>query len=374
MAERVIIKAPQPMSTLSSKESEDVRTEFVERVATDNGKQAEDAPQRGLARRGHAWRQPRILDDVVDRVTDVTAPGRMQRAVATLREKCRLDRVTRPVADLSAPRPNVACLLAPQGTEAGGERVGDRDTRFAVPIALAESAPRSLPFGRRVDPRLVARAQHADDEDAPQADVAVDDPLDALRRCDGDVSVGGLRPCGTGRHDDQQKQQRGSSHEWIIGHLVTSVLVVISVALASATLRAQTHGVVVDQTGLPLPGTHIEVLRGERVIASLDTGQDGGFDLPATEPMDVIVVSLDGFETARVAPEAARRVVLAIAHATETTEVVASALTSSGASMEHLGSTMSAPLAQRLPTGRPRILQSLPLLPAVLRGRDGLLP
>ncbi|HEV3139149.1 MAG TPA: hypothetical protein VGY57_01465, partial [Vicinamibacterales bacterium] len=43
------------------------------------------------------------------------------------------------------------------------------------------------------------------------------------------------------------------------------------------------------------------------------------------------------------------------------------------ASMEHLGSTMTAPLAQRLPTARPRILQSLPLMPAVVRGRDGLL-
>src|SRR5476649_1132145 len=41
--------------------------------------------------------------------------------------------------------------------------------------------------------------------------------------------------------------------------------------------------------------------------------------------------------------------------------------------MEHLGSTMSAPLAQRLPAARPRILQSLPLLPSVVRGRDGLL-
>ena len=34
---------------------------------------------------------------------------------------------------------------------------------------------------------------------------------------------------------------------------------------------------------------------------------------------------------------------------------------------------MTAPLAQRLPTQRPRILQSLPLLPSVVRGRDGLL-
>ena len=64
---------------------------------------------------------------------------------------------------------------------------------------------------------------------------------------------------------------------------------------------------------------------------------------------------------------------LPIGRASEVTEVVASALTSSGSAMEHLGSTMAAPLAQRLPTTRPHILQSLPLLPSVVRGRDGLL-
>ncbi len=62
---------------------------------------------------------------------------------------------------------------------------------------------------------------------------------------------------------------------------------------------------------------------------------------------------------------------MVVGRTTEVTEVVASALTSSGAAMERLGSTMSAPLAQRLPTPRPHILQALPLLPSVVRGRDG---
>ena len=89
----------------------------------------------------------------------------------------------------------------------------------------------------------------------------------------------------------------------------------------------------------------------------------------------MVEAALEGFETTRVPRSAAERIVLAIAHASEMTRegVVASALTSSGSSMEHLGSTMSAPLAQRLPTARPHILQSLPLLPSVVRGRDGLL-
>ena len=144
-------------------------------------------------------------------------------------------------------------------------------------------------------------------------------------------------------------------------------------AISPISLRAQLRGVVVDQTGLPLPGAHIEIQRGTRTIASIETSLDGGFDLSLTEPADDVAVSLDGFETAHVRAEAAHRIVLQLARATATTEVVASALTSAGAAMEHLGSTMTAPLAQRLPTPRPRILQSLPLLPAVVRGRDGLL-
>jgi hypothetical protein len=144
------------------------------------------------------------------------------------------------------------------------------------------------------------------------------------------------------------------------------------IALAPATVLGQLRGVVVDQTGLPLPGAHVEVRRADQLIVNLDTGLDGGFELPdSVLPGDVVAVSLDGFETARMAPADAQRVVLQLAHATETTEVVASALTTAGASMEHLGSTMTAPLAQRLPTPRPRILQSLPLLPGVVRGRDG---
>ncbi|HZT77900.1 MAG TPA: carboxypeptidase-like regulatory domain-containing protein [Vicinamibacterales bacterium] len=147
----------------------------------------------------------------------------------------------------------------------------------------------------------------------------------------------------------------------------------VGLALLGATLHAQQHGVVVDQTGLPLPGARIDLRRGEQILSTVYTALDGAFDLPDAQPTDRIDVSLDGFETAHIEGAAAQRIVLSLAHATMTTEVVASTLTSSGAAMEHLGSTMTAPLAQRLPTPRPRILQSLPLLPAVVRGRDGLL-
>ena len=144
--------------------------------------------------------------------------------------------------------------------------------------------------------------------------------------------------------------------------------------LTSALVHAQPPRlVVVDQTGLPLPGVRIDVYRGAQIIQTVTTGADGTFDLAPGEPNDMVEAALEGFETVRVARVAAARIVLPIGHASEVTEVVASALTTSGTAMERLGSTMAAPLAQRLPTPRPHILQSLPLLPSVVRGRDGLL-
>jgi hypothetical protein len=148
------------------------------------------------------------------------------------------------------------------------------------------------------------------------------------------------------------------------------VLLVSVPALAGAQPQ---RALVLDQTDLPLPGVRVDVYRGDKVIQTIVTGADGSFELAPGPATDVLEAILEGFETTRVPRSAADRIVLAIARATEMTDVVASALTSSGSSMEHLGSTMTAPLAQRLPAARPRILQSLPLLPSVVRGRDGLL-
>ena len=148
------------------------------------------------------------------------------------------------------------------------------------------------------------------------------------------------------------------------------LLVVVAPVLADAQPK---RAVVLDQTNLPLPGVRIDVYRGSQVIQSTLTGADGTFELSPGLATDIVEAALESFETTRVLRGAADRIVLAIAHTSDVTDVVASALTSSGSSMEHLGSTMSAPLAQRLPASRPRILQSLPLLPSVVRGRDGLL-
>ena len=133
------------------------------------------------------------------------------------------------------------------------------------------------------------------------------------------------------------------------------------------------RAIVLDQTNLALPGVRIDVHRGDQLIESTVTGGDGTFELVPGRPTDTVEATLEGFETTRVLRTAAERIVMGLARRSDVTEVVASALTSSGSSMEHLGSTMTAPLAQRLPAARPRILQSLPLLPSVVRGHDGML-
>ncbi len=156
------------------------------------------------------------------------------------------------------------------------------------------------------------------------------------------------------------------------GRILAALAIVLCID-ALALAQTTTSGVVVDQTGLPLPGVRIEVVRGASVVGTMISGSDGTFSIPAANPDDVLNVMLDGFEPAHVPVSRAARIVLELAHATESTTVVASVLTSSGAAMETLGSRMTAQLAQRLPEPRPRILQSLPLLPSVVRGTDGLL-
>lgn len=150
-------------------------------------------------------------------------------------------------------------------------------------------------------------------------------------------------------------------------------LAALVLGLPALALAQTTSGVVIDQTGLPLPGVQIEVTRGATVVESTFSGADGTFSIATTTADDVVNLTLDGFEPAHVPVSRAARIVLEVARQSESTTVVASVLTSSGAAMETLGSRMTAQLANRLPEPRPRILQSLPLLPAVIRGPDGLL-
>ncbi len=151
------------------------------------------------------------------------------------------------------------------------------------------------------------------------------------------------------------------------------LLALVLLGLPAAALSQNTTGVVVDQTGLPLPGVAIDVTRAGASVETTVSGPDGTFSIKTTAPDDVVNLMLDGFEPAHVPVSRAGRIVLELAHATESTTVVASVLTSSGTAMETLGSRMTSQMALRLPAPRPRILQSLPLMPSVVRGVDGLL-
>ena len=122
--------------------------------------------------------------------------------------------------------------------------------------------------------------------------------------------------------------------------LLIAALTIVPPRADARALAAPTHNVVIDQTGLPIPGVRIEIQREGRVVATLETGLDGGYDLPVDVLSDdTIVVSLDGFETAHVRPSDAQVSCCSSRAPATTTTVVASALTTAGASMEHLGST-----------------------------------
>src|SRR5260370_1310324 len=75
------------------------------------------------------------------------------------------------------------------------------------------------------------------------------------------------------------------------------------------------RGVVVEESGLALPGATIELARGGATVSTTETAADGSFTLVAGDGPGDLVVRLAGFETARVPAESSTHVVLAVAHA-----------------------------------------------------------
>lgn len=149
----------------------------------------------------------------------------------------------------------------------------------------------------------------------------------------------------------------------------------IGVCLA-APCQAQVQGlrgVVEDQTKLPLVGATVQLIDRGDVVASTVTDGAGAFSFDPQLAGDTVVASLDGFETARVPRGDAGRITLQIARATETTTVVAGTLTPALPTTALLGSTLTAATVSRLPSSRLKARESLPLLPSVVRGSDGLM-
>jgi hypothetical protein len=148
------------------------------------------------------------------------------------------------------------------------------------------------------------------------------------------------------------------------------------IGLTDPAAAAQTgQGLVIDQTGLPLPGATVQLLRGPDVVTTVITAGDGTFAIDPALQGDTLVVSMDGFETARVARDSAAKIVLSIGRAQETTTVIALAPTLAPASptTSLLGSSITASTVSRLPSSRLKARESLPLLPSIVRGPDGLI-
>lgn len=144
-------------------------------------------------------------------------------------------------------------------------------------------------------------------------------------------------------------------------------------SIPAATFAQTLRGIVLDQTGLPLPGATVQLFNGSALVTSATTGADGSFAIGDTLIGDAVTASLDGFEPTRVPREEAARIVLQIAHATETTTVVAATIAPSSPTTTLLGNTLTATTLARLPSSRMKARESLPLLPSVVRGPDGLM-
>src|SRR5262249_2618610 len=103
------------------------------------------------------------------------------------------------------------------------------------------------------------------------------------------------------------------------------------------------------------------------------TTAEGSFRIDDAWPGDALVVSLEGFESRRVPRADANRIVLEIARATESTTVTAPALAESSPTAPLLGSSLTSSTIGRLPSSHMKARESLPLLPSVVRGADGLM-
>src|SRR5262245_42153449 len=116
------------------------------------------------------------------------------------------------------------------------------------------------------------------------------------------------------------------------------------------------QGLVIDQTGLPLPGATVQLLLGDQIITTVTTAGDGTFAIDPALKGDTLVVSMDGFETAKVDRGAASKIVLSIGRAQETTTVIAltQTLTSEYATNALLGRKLTADVVSRVHASRMR--------------------
>jgi hypothetical protein len=154
---------------------------------------------------------------------------------------------------------------------------------------------------------------------------------------------------------------------------IVGVTIVVLLGFTLNAAAQAVRGVVLDQTELPLPGVTIDVVDGTTVTATITSGGDGTFEIPEVARGSRIIAKLEGFEPTMILRVEATRIVMQIARATATTVVIGSALSPESPTAPLIGNTLTASDIARMPNSRLQARESLPLLPSVIRGNDGLM-
>jgi hypothetical protein len=157
---------------------------------------------------------------------------------------------------------------------------------------------------------------------------------------------------------------------------IATLAVPLSAAAQSVRTAANAQGikgVILDQSGLPVPGASIQLLEGTTEVATTTSGADGTYALEAGDRGTSLVVTLEGFETKTVAPAEAEKIVLEISRLTDSATVTASTINDASPTAPVLGGALTATNIVRLPSKNFNARESLPLLPSVIRGADGLM-
>src|SRR5262245_35891009 len=132
--------------------------------------------------------------------------------------------------------------------------------------------------------------------------------------------------------------------------------------------------VVLDESNHPLPGATVSLVREGVVIATTVTNADAAFAFDAARADDFVEVSLNGFQTLRVPLANAARITLKLSRTLEETTVRAPATAPNAPNAPALGGGVTADTVARMPSSaQMKAKESLPLLPSVVRGPDGLL-
>lgn len=152
-----------------------------------------------------------------------------------------------------------------------------------------------------------------------------------------------------------------------------AIIVLLSVALAASSLLSGVRGQVVDESGLPIPGAIVQLRAGTDVVSEAITAADGVFDFGSAPTAALLLVSCPGFVSVTVDARDPTLVVLRLSPLAERIDVAGTTDTAESPSSPLLGRALPAATMTRFTGARQRARATLPLLPSVVRGPDGLL-